>query len=204
MEREGATALLPAPLSETPRSECPKKYIRNAEAEGSNPFTSTGWHSPLRPDRRYESLVVSYQEVVHAPALCERVSARNRERLLAGERISKVSNETGVSPATLHRWKDQALIDAGLKEGTKSIEVDELAQARKTIQELEAELAAVKLASALFNGEEPSAQKGCQVAEAEQPGLLRACGQSCAGVSRSTFTSTSSTSPMTARSVDSC
>ena len=36
------------------------------------------------------------------------------ERLLAGERISKVSNESGVSPATLHRWKDQALIDAGL------------------------------------------------------------------------------------------
>jgi hypothetical protein len=49
----------------------------------------------------------------------------------------------------------QALIDAGLKEGTKSIEVDELAQARRTIEELEAELAAVKAASALFNGEEP-------------------------------------------------
>ena len=32
------------------------------------------------------------------------------------------------------------LIDAGLKEGTKSIEVDELAQARRTIEELEAEL----------------------------------------------------------------
>ncbi len=82
------------------------------------------------------------------------------ERLLAGERISKVSNESGVSPATLHRWKDQALIDAGLKEGTKSIEVDELAQARKTIEELEAELAAVKAASALFNGEEPVSPKG--------------------------------------------
>ena len=58
------------------------------------------------------------------------------ERRLAGERISKVSNETGVSPATLHRWKDQALIDAGLKEGIKSVEVDELAQARQTIEEL--------------------------------------------------------------------
>ena len=82
------------------------------------------------------------------------------ERLVAGERVSKVSNETGVSPATLHRWKDQALIDAGLKEGTKSIEVDELAQARQTIEELEAELAAVKAASALFNGEEPVSPKG--------------------------------------------
>ena len=36
------------------------------------------------------------------------------ERLVAGERISKVSSETDISPATLHRWRDQALIDAGL------------------------------------------------------------------------------------------
>ena len=52
------------------------------------------------------------------------------------------------------------LIDAGLKEGTKSIEVDELAQVRRTIEELEAELAAVKAASALFNAEEPVNPKG--------------------------------------------
>jgi transposase len=82
------------------------------------------------------------------------------ERLLAGERASKVAHEIGVSQATLHRWKDQALIDAGLKEGIQSIEVDELAQARQTIEELEAELAAVKAASALFNGEEPVSPKG--------------------------------------------
>ena len=48
------------------------------------------------------------------------------DRLVAGERVSKLSEETGVSPATLHLWKHQALIDAGLLEGTKSIEVDEL------------------------------------------------------------------------------
>jgi transposase len=82
------------------------------------------------------------------------------ERLVAGEKVSKLSEETGVSVATLYLWKDQALIDAGLKEGTKSIEVDELAQARQTIEELEAELAAVKAASALFNGEEPVSPKG--------------------------------------------
>ena len=29
------------------------------------------------------------------------------ERLVAGERISRVSSETGVSPAILHRWRDQ-------------------------------------------------------------------------------------------------
>jgi transposase-like protein len=82
------------------------------------------------------------------------------ERLVAGEKVSKLSEETGVSPATLYLWKRQALIDAGLLEGTKSIEVDELAVARRTIEELEAELAAVKAASAIFNGEEPVSPKG--------------------------------------------
>jgi transposase len=64
-----------------------------------------------------------------------------------------------ASLGTLHRWKNQALIDAGLRPATKSIEVDELAQARRTIEELEAELEAVKAASALFNGEEPVSPK---------------------------------------------
>ena len=61
-------------------------------------------------------------------------------RLVAGELGSQVANESGVSTATPHRWKRQALIDAGLKPGTKST-VDELTQARRTIEELEAELA---------------------------------------------------------------
>jgi transposase-like protein len=61
---------------------------------------------------------------------------------------------------TLYLWKRQALVDAGLKPGTKSVEVDELAQAHRTIEELEAELAAVNAASALFNGEEPVSPKG--------------------------------------------
>ena len=82
------------------------------------------------------------------------------ERLVAGEAVSTVSDQSGVSVATLYLWKRQALIDAGLKPGTKSVEVDELAQARRTIEELEAELEAVKAASALFNGEEPISPKG--------------------------------------------
>jgi len=101
------------------------------------------------------------------------------ERLVAGERVSELSQETGVSPATLHLWKRQALIDPGLKPGTKSTEVDDLAQARRTIEELEAELEAVKAASALFDGEEPVTQKavpGCR--GPEQPALLRARGLS--------------------------
>ena len=81
-------------------------------------------------------------------------------RLVAGEKVSSLSPELGVSEATLYKWKRQALIDAGRAEGVKSFEADELAQAHKTIAELEAELEAVKAASALFNGEEPISPKG--------------------------------------------
>jgi transposase-like protein len=82
------------------------------------------------------------------------------ERLVAGEKVSSLSKELGVSDGTLYLWKRQALIDAGRAEGVKSFEADELAQAHKTIAELEAELEAVKAASALFNGEEPVSPKG--------------------------------------------
>jgi transposase-like protein len=82
------------------------------------------------------------------------------ERLVAGERVSSLSKELGVSDATLYLWKRQALIDAGRAEGIKSFEADELAQAHRTIAELEAELEAVKAAVALFNGEEPVSPKG--------------------------------------------
>jgi transposase-like protein len=82
------------------------------------------------------------------------------ERLVAGEKVRSLAVELGVSDATLYLWKRQALIDAGRAEGVKSFEADELAQAQRTIVELEAELEAVKAASALFNGEEPVSPKG--------------------------------------------
>jgi len=44
--------------------------------------------------------------------------------------------------------------------GPKSFESDPLAQARRTIKELEAELKLVKAASALFNEGEPPSPKG--------------------------------------------
>ncbi len=81
------------------------------------------------------------------------------ERLLAGESVAALARETSLSQATLFRWKKQAQIDADLKPGVKSIEVDELAQAQRTIEELEAELALVRAAAAIFNGEEPISPK---------------------------------------------
>lgn len=82
------------------------------------------------------------------------------ERMLAGERVEELAAELEVPAGTLYRWKAQALIDAGRKPGQKSYEPDELARARRRIKDLEDELAAVKAASALFNGEEVIRPKG--------------------------------------------
>ena len=65
-----------------------------------------------------------------------------------------------MSAATVYRCKKQALIDAGLKAGVKSYQPEELARARQRIKDLEFELAVVKAASALFNGEELVRPKG--------------------------------------------
>jgi transposase-like protein len=62
-------------------------------------------------------------------------------RLRSGEPVAAVAVETGICQATLFRWKRQALIDAGVIEGTPSVEADELAAAHKRIAQLEAELA---------------------------------------------------------------
>jgi transposase-like protein len=70
--------------------------------------------------------------------------------LLAGEKVSEVAVELGVSEHTLYRWRRQALIDAGQRPGAKSYEADPLVAARRRVKELEAELKLVKAASALF------------------------------------------------------
>lgn len=72
------------------------------------------------------------------------------ERMLAGERLAELTRSCGVSISTLQKWKRQALIDAGRRPGVPSYQADPLAQARRRIKELEAELKLVKAASELF------------------------------------------------------
>lgn len=82
------------------------------------------------------------------------------ERMLKGERVEALAEESGVTAVTLYRWKKQALIDAGLTSGVKSHEVDELTKAQRRIRQLEMELEMVKAATAIFNGEEVVRPKG--------------------------------------------
>jgi transposase-like protein len=82
------------------------------------------------------------------------------ERMLAGESPKDLVAELGVSDATLYKWRRQALIDTGQSPGVKSYEADRLAQARRRIKDLEAELKLVKAASALFEEGETISPKG--------------------------------------------
>jgi transposase len=81
-------------------------------------------------------------------------------RLRAGDAVADIATETGISPATLFRWKDQVLIDVGVRDGVPSIESDELASARNRIAALEAELVLTRDACALFDDQSVAAPKG--------------------------------------------
>lgn len=75
-------------------------------------------------------------------------------RLRRGEPVTQIAADTGISPATLFRWKARALIDAGVNDGVPSVEADELAAAHRRIAQLEAELTLTRDACALFNDQE--------------------------------------------------
>ena len=81
------------------------------------------------------------------------------ERMLTGETVKDLSAELGIAGTTLYKWRRQALIDAGARPGVKSYDADPLLAARRRVVELEAELKAVKAASALFEqgGADPKA-----------------------------------------------
>ena len=72
------------------------------------------------------------------------------ERMLAGEAVQDLAKEFEIGFSTLYRWKRQALVEIGQAPGTKRLEADALARARRRIKELEDELTLVKAASKLF------------------------------------------------------
>ena len=82
-------------------------------------------------------------------------SSEFREKVLdpvgAGRSVvAALARELGMHPSTLHRWKRQDRVNGGLVSGTSTIGGAELKAARRRIRELEAELAAAKRASELF------------------------------------------------------
>ena len=72
------------------------------------------------------------------------------EQIRAGRPVVELARDLEMHQSTLHRWKRQDRIDRGLISRISTVESAELKAARR-IRELEAELAAVKRASELFD-----------------------------------------------------
>lgn len=72
------------------------------------------------------------------------------DRLRAGRSVAEVARDLEVSTQTIYNWRDQEMIDSGLKPGVTSSDQAELVAARRRIAELEAELAATKRAAELL------------------------------------------------------
>ena len=81
-------------------------------------------------------------------------SSEYREMVLClvrvGRRVADLAGELEVSESTIDRWKAQDQVDQGTRAGTTTSEGAELRAARRRIAELEAELAATRRASELF------------------------------------------------------
>ena len=75
------------------------------------------------------------------------------DQIREGRPVAVLARELEVQQSTLHRWNRQNRIDRGLILGVSTSESAELAAACRRIRELEAELAAVKRATKLFDEE---------------------------------------------------
>jgi len=71
--------------------------------------------------------------------------------MLAVESVLSLVAETGVPEQTLHRWKAQGRVDAGLAEGVVSSESQALRDAHRRIKELEDEVALVRAVSEIYD-----------------------------------------------------
>jgi transposase len=68
----------------------------------------------------------------------------------AGKSVRVVASELGISESCLHGWVSQDRVDRGERPGLSSREHAELVAAKRRIRQLEAELAIVRQASALY------------------------------------------------------
>jgi transposase-like protein len=83
--------------------------------------------------------------------------------MLAGESVKDLAAELDASDSSLYKWRRKALIEVGRVPGLKTYEADGLAEARRRVKDLEAELTLVKAAAALFDETE----------------AIRVCGNAC-------------------------
>jgi transposase-like protein len=80
--------------------------------------------------------------------------AEFRRRVLAliaaGKPVGQVAADLQISSSVIYRWREQELVDSGLKPGTSRVQSAELVAARRRIRELETELAVTRRAAELL------------------------------------------------------
>ena len=68
----------------------------------------------------------------------------------AGKPVAEIAEQLGVTGQTIYNWRNQDLVDRGLRPGITTSESIELRAARQRIRELETELAVTKQANELL------------------------------------------------------
>lgn len=68
----------------------------------------------------------------------------------AGKPVAEIADQLGVTGQTIYNWRNQDLIDRGLRPGVSTAESAELTAARRRIRELETELAVTRRANELL------------------------------------------------------
>ena len=71
----------------------------------------------------------------------------------AGRPVAEIAEQLGVSGQTIYNWRNQDLVDRGLRPGVATAESAELAAARRRIRELETELAVTRRANELLKAQ---------------------------------------------------
>ena len=71
----------------------------------------------------------------------------------AGRPVAEIADQLGVTAQTVYNWRNQDMVDRGLRDGRSTSESAELTAARKRIRELETELAVTKRANELLKAQ---------------------------------------------------
>jgi transposase-like protein len=103
--------------------------------------------------------------------------ARALALVKAGKPVSVVARDLEIAAATLYRWREQELIDSGLKPGVSTVASAELLAARRRIRELETEVEILNRANERFKDVVPPKDRCGLVADlaAEGISVQRSC-----------------------------
>lgn len=71
----------------------------------------------------------------------------------AGKPVAEIADQLGVTAQTVYNWRNQDMVDRGLRAGTSTSESAELTAAKKRIRELETELAVTKRTNELLRAQ---------------------------------------------------